>query len=128
MLNSRSFYYTLRVLPDFMLIEALSLLIPSLYESFRLGPIGLDFPFFFTKVKSLLLCKSFYFLFRRLGWFSGGVLLSVILFHFYSIEGLLLKLGIPMIVFCTANESGSEQETDAGVGAQESSGARSQGA
>lgn len=33
-----------------------------------------------------------------------------------------------MIVFCTANESGSEQETDAGVGAQESSGARSQGA
>ncbi|AES70115.1 transmembrane protein, putative [Medicago truncatula] len=40
MLNSRSFYYTLRVLPYFMLIEALSLLIPSLYESFRLGPIG----------------------------------------------------------------------------------------
>lgn len=84
--------------------------------------------FFLTKVKSLLLCKSFYFLFRRLGWFSGGVLISVILFHFYSIEGLLLKLGIPMIVFCTANESGSEQETDAGVGAQESSGARPQGA
>jgi hypothetical protein len=43
MLNSRSFYYTLRVLPYFMLIEALSLLIPSLYESFRLGPIGLYF-------------------------------------------------------------------------------------
>lgn len=88
----------------------------------------LIFLFFFTKVKSLLLCKSFYFLFRRLGWFSGGVLISVILFHFDSIEGLLLKLGIPMILFCIANESGSEQETDAGVGAQESSGARSQGA
>jgi len=43
MLNSRGFYYTLRVLPYFMLIEALFFLIPSLYESFRLGPIGLYF-------------------------------------------------------------------------------------
>lgn len=40
--------YASGLLPYFMLIEALSLLIPSLYESFRLGPIGLDFHFFFN--------------------------------------------------------------------------------
>lgn len=40
--------YASGLLPYFMLIEALSLLIPSLYESFRLGPIGLDFNFFFN--------------------------------------------------------------------------------
>jgi len=57
----------------FVLISILFLL----YFSFLL--IGMDFNLFLVKLKSMLLTKSLHFLFSRLGWCGGGLVIAVVL-------------------------------------------------
>lgn len=48
-----------------------------LYFSFLL--IGMDFNLFLVKLQSILLTKSLHFLFSRLGWCGGGLVIAVVL-------------------------------------------------
>lgn len=40
--------------------------------------IGMDFNLFLVKLKSMLLTKSLHFLFSRLGWCGGGLVLAIV--------------------------------------------------
>ena len=55
------------------------LVLISILFSFSFLWIGMDFHFFLVKLKSMLLTKSLHFLFSRLGWCGGGLVIAIVL-------------------------------------------------
>nr|YP_010833570.1 hypothetical protein QLP06_mgp043 [Jatropha curcas]WFG81196.1 hypothetical protein [Jatropha curcas] len=73
-----------------VLISILLLLLLLFYLAFLL--IGIDFNLFLVKLKSMLLTKSLHFLFSRLGWCGGGLVIAVV---FSLLDPELAKMMAP---------------------------------